>query len=76
DGEAYGLGVRVITDSAARATLLSEGSFGWSGAYNTHFFVDPDERIVGIYMTQAARLGRGFRITDDFETAVMQAIVD
>lgn len=76
DGEAYGLGVRVITDSAARATLLSEGSFGWSGAYNTHFFVDPEERVVGIYMTQVTGLGRGFRVTDDFETAVMQAIVD
>ena len=76
DGEAYGLGVRVVTDAAARATLLSDGSFGWSGAYNTHFFVDPEERIVGIYMTQVARLGRGFGITDDFETAVMQAIID
>ena len=76
DGEAYGLGVRVITDSAARATLLSKGSFGWSGAYNTHFFVDPQERIVGIFMTQTARLGRGLGITDDFETAVMQAIVE
>ncbi|MGD2168055.1 MAG: serine hydrolase domain-containing protein, partial [Gammaproteobacteria bacterium] len=38
-GEAYGLGVRVVTDSAARNTLLSEGSFGWSGAFNTHFFI-------------------------------------
>src|SRR5690606_19383149 len=37
-GEGYGLGVRVVTDPAARNTLLSAGSFGWSGAFNTHFF--------------------------------------
>jgi CubicO group peptidase (beta-lactamase class C family) len=40
-GEGFGLGVRVVNDSAARNTLLSPGSFGWSGAFNTHFFIDP-----------------------------------
>lgn len=75
-GEGYGLGVRVITDSAARNTLLSEGSYGWSGAFNTHFFVDPEERLVGIYMTQTAFLESRQQIRDDFETAVMQALID
>jgi CubicO group peptidase (beta-lactamase class C family) len=74
-GEGYGLGVRVVTDPAARGTFLSKGSFGWSGAYNTHFFVDPKEKIVGIYMTQAAFLESRGQIREDFETAVMQAIV-
>jgi CubicO group peptidase (beta-lactamase class C family) len=75
-GEGYGLGVRVVSDSAARNTLLSPGSFGWSGAYNTHFFIDPDAKIVGIFMTQVAYLPTRGEIRDDFETAVMQAIVD
>jgi CubicO group peptidase (beta-lactamase class C family) len=74
-GEGYGLGVRVVNDPAARSTFLSKGSFGWSGAYNTHFFVDPKEKIVGIYMTQAAFLESRGQIREDFETAVMQAIV-
>jgi CubicO group peptidase (beta-lactamase class C family) len=74
-GEGYGLSVRVVTDPAARNTFLSKGSFGWSGAYNTHFFVDPKEKIVGIYMTQAAFLESRGQVRDDFETAVMQAIV-
>ena len=75
-GEAYGLGVRVITDSGARNTLLSEGSFGWSGAFNTHFFVDPQERVAAVYMTQISGLDQRFGVRDDFETAVMQTIVD
>ena len=74
-GEGYGLGVRVISDAAARSTFLSTGSFGWSGAYNTHFFVDPKEKIVAIYMTQAAFLESRGQIREDFETAVMQSVV-
>jgi CubicO group peptidase (beta-lactamase class C family) len=75
-GEGYGLGVRVVTDRAARNTLLSEGSFGWSGAFNTHFFIDAEERLVGIFMTQSAFLETRQQVRDDFETAVMQALVD
>jgi CubicO group peptidase (beta-lactamase class C family) len=74
-GEGYGLGVRVVSDPAARSTFVSKGSFGWSGAYNTHFFVDPEERIVGIFMTQAAFLESRGQVRDDFETAVMQSII-
>ena len=74
-GEGYGLGVRVVSDPAARSTFLSKGSFGWSGAYNTHFFIDPKEKIVGIYMTQSAFLESRGQMREDFETAVMQAIV-
>jgi CubicO group peptidase (beta-lactamase class C family) len=71
-GEGYGLGVRVITDSAAHSTWLSEGSFGWSGVYGTHFWVDPKENLVGIVLAQTS--SRTF--LTDFENAVMQAVVD
>ncbi len=74
-GEAWGLSVRVITDPAARNTFLSRGSFGWSGAYNTHFFIEPKEKIVAIYMTQSAFLETRAQMREDFETAVMQTIV-
>jgi CubicO group peptidase (beta-lactamase class C family) len=71
-GEGYGLGVRVVTDSAARGTWLTEGSFGWSGVYGTHFWVDPKENLVGILLAQTSN--RTF--LTDFENAVMQALVD
>jgi CubicO group peptidase (beta-lactamase class C family) len=71
-GEGYGLSVRVVDDPVAAATLLSEGTFGWSGAYGTHFFVDPVEEIVGVMMIQTPI--REMRPL--FETAVMQAVVD
>jgi CubicO group peptidase (beta-lactamase class C family) len=63
--------VRVVTDPAARNTFLSEGSFGWSGAFGTHFWVDRKEKLIAIAMTQTAN--QEFR--SDFETMVMQAVV-
>jgi CubicO group peptidase (beta-lactamase class C family) len=71
-GEGFGLSVRVISNSAQRNTYLSDGSFGWSGAYGTHFWVDPSKKIVGILMTQTSAQG----INADFENAVMQALVE
>jgi CubicO group peptidase (beta-lactamase class C family) len=70
-GEGYGLGVRVVTDSAARGTWLTAGSFGWSGVYGTHFWVDPQENLVGIVLAQTS--SRNFLA--DFENAVLQAVV-
>jgi CubicO group peptidase (beta-lactamase class C family) len=74
-GEGFGLSVRVVENPAGRNTYLSKGSFGWSGAFNTHFFIDPAERIVGLFMTQIVGLPTRGEIRDDFETAVMQSIV-
>jgi CubicO group peptidase (beta-lactamase class C family) len=70
-GEGYGLSVRVVNDPIARSSFMSAGTFGWSGAYGTHFFVDPQERIVGILMTQTPNQ----QVRLDFENAVMHAIV-
>ena len=71
-GEAYGLSVRVVNNPSARNTFLSQGSFGWSGAYGTHFFVDPKEKVVAVLMTQTSTPG----VNVDFENAVMQSIVE
>jgi CubicO group peptidase (beta-lactamase class C family) len=72
-GEGFGLSVRVVTDHAARGTLLSDGTYGWSGAQGTHFFVDPKEQLVGVLMIQTPNVTE---IRGDFETLVAQSIVD
>jgi CubicO group peptidase (beta-lactamase class C family) len=70
-GEGYGLSMRVVNDPVGRNTFLSQGSFGWSGAYGTHFWIDPKEKIVGVLMTQTPNQ----EIRADFENAVMYALV-
>ena len=42
----WGLGVRVVV----KDDVLPVGAFGWSGAYGTHFWVDPVNQITAIYM--------------------------
>ena len=71
-GEAWGLSVRVITDAVARNTLLSNGSFGWQGAFGTHFWVDPKEKLVGLLMVQTSNQ----EMIRDFENAVLQSVVE
>ena len=47
-GDIWGLGVRVVYEESGCALPL--GSFGWSGAFGTHFWVDRENKIIGIYM--------------------------
>jgi CubicO group peptidase (beta-lactamase class C family) len=70
-GESFGLSVRVVTDPATRNTFLSEGSFGWSGAFGTHFWVDRKEKLIAIALTQTSNQ----EFLRDFENMVMQAVV-
>jgi CubicO group peptidase (beta-lactamase class C family) len=70
-GEGYGLSVRVVNNAAASGARVSDGSFGWSGAFGTHFWVDPKESLIAIMMIQTP--ARDMR--PEFENAVMQAII-
>ena len=70
-GESYGLSVRVVNDPVARNSFLSEGSFGWSGAFGTHFWVDRKEKLIAVAMTQTSNQ----EFLRDFENMVMQSVV-
>ena len=71
-GEGYGLSVRVVTNHAARGTMLSDGTFGWTGAQGTHFFVDPKEELTAVLMVQTSN----GEIQRDFEDLVAQSVAD
>jgi CubicO group peptidase (beta-lactamase class C family) len=51
-GYGFGLGVRVLVDLSATAMTGSVGNYGWGGAAGTHFWIDPKEELIGIYMMQ------------------------
>ncbi|MBR0189871.1 MAG: serine hydrolase [Clostridia bacterium] len=67
----WGLGVRVLT---AENPYLPVGCFGWSGAYGTHFWIDPTNEVVAIYMRNSVNAGGSGAITArNFETDVTNA---
>ena len=71
-GMGFGLTVEVVLDSVAAGRRESNGSFGWDGAFGTHFWVDRKEQLVGLLMIQEP-VGQ---LSRDFENAVMQAIIE
>lgn len=73
-GRAFGLSVQVISDPVAAGQRVSKGSYGWDGAFGTHFWIDPKEKIVGIMMIQTDNSNR--QLDRDFENSVFQSIVE
>lgn len=73
-GRGFGLSVQVVSDAVAANYRVSDGSFGWDGAFGTHFWVDPKEKVVGILLIQTNNPNR--ELDRDFENAVMQAMIE
>lgn len=71
-GMGFGLSMEVVLDPIRANRRTSLGSFGWDGAFGTHFWVDQKEKLIGVLMVQTPGTG----VTRDFENAVMQAIVE
>jgi CubicO group peptidase (beta-lactamase class C family) len=74
-GLGFGLGVRVLLDLGKSQMLGSLGNYGWSGAANTNFWIDPKENLLGISMVQFMPSGT-YPVTADFCTLAYQALVD
>ena len=73
--ERWGLGVRVITKDYYAD--LPIGSFGWSGAYGTHFWVDPVHKIAAVYLRNSlVDGGSGSASARNFERAVRRSFAD
>lgn len=73
-GYGFGLGSRVAMDVAQTAAPGSVGEFGWSGAAKTHYWVDPQEQMVGLFMTQSML---SFDLPElDLRALAYQAVVD
>ena len=70
----WGLAVRVIVSEDYRR--LPVGTYGWSGAYGTHFWVDPQNEIVAVYMKNSHYDGgSGAKTSANFEEDVASALL-
>ena len=72
-GMGFGLTVEVVVDQIPANRRTSNGSFGWDGAFGTHYWVDRKEQLVGLLLIQRSTYAQ---LNRDFENAVMQAVVD
>jgi CubicO group peptidase (beta-lactamase class C family) len=73
NGLGFGLGFQT-TDRYGANGMASVGSFGWGGAYGSTYWVDPQERLIGVFMIQ--QLPNSSDVAGKFSTLVYQALVD
>ena len=74
-GMGFGLNYGVIMDRGAVATPLSQGAAYWGGAYCTLSWIDPQEQLVGILLTQVRPYSH-LNIRQDFQALTYQAITE
>ena len=75
EGMGYGLGGYSVTDTGLTGQPASPGAYGWGGAASTDFWVDPEENLVGIVLTQLLPTGT-YPLRPTMEVLTYQAIVD
>ena len=68
EGHYYGFTFSVLENSEVDGTGASKGIFGWSGYHNTHFWIDPDKKLFGLFMSRSREFS--FQIHKDFRRVV------
>ncbi len=71
----FGLGFEITGTGAWHLHPLSVGTYEWGGMYNTHFWVDPKEELIGVLMTQVWPTTH-WGVGEQFKILVYQALTD
>lgn len=71
----YGYGVSVVRSLAEKQGIASVGQFGWGGAATTNTWIDPQEDMISMVMTQL-RPQKGISVDHTIKVAFYQAIDD
>ena len=73
-GTGFGLGFGVVLDAGATGEAGSDGEYNWGGAAGTRFWIDPEERLIGLFMVQS----RPHRtpLAQRFKALTYQALID
>lgn len=74
-GDKFGLGFGIRTERGKYDQVESIGVFGWDGAFYTRFWVDPEEELIGIFMSQVDNYWKETLI-GKFRVLTYQAIED
>ena len=74
EGMGFGLTVGVVKDTGLAGQYGSNGKYFWGGAASTIFWIDPEEELVAVLMTQL--LGSSELLRETYSALVYQAIDD
>jgi len=74
-GDGFGYGFAVVTSDNRHRDVASVGTFSWGGLFHTYFWVDPQEGLIGLLMTQVFPFGH-LQTRATFKQRVYEAIDD
>jgi CubicO group peptidase (beta-lactamase class C family) len=74
-GSDFGLGFGLETAKNDHRSVVSLGSFSWGGAFNTHYWADPKEKLIGLIFTNIYQTPY-WNIGDRFRVLTYQSIAD
>jgi CubicO group peptidase (beta-lactamase class C family) len=72
-GFGFGYGFGIVTKPNADGMKDPAGTFAWGGIYNTDFWVDPKDEVIGIMMTQIFPSGH-LKLREEFHRIVNESI--
>jgi len=75
EGIGFGLGFSVMIDPPTAQILGSKGEFAWGGAASTYFFIDPEEDMLVIFLTQLMP-SSAYPIRREMRVLAYQSIID
>lgn len=73
--QGFGLGFSIVRDLGKGNEPGSVGQYGWGGFFYTNFFVDPKEKMIGLFMSQLYPANE-VKLHERFRALAYQAIVD
>ena len=75
-GCTWGLGMKIRKDPQKAKSACTAGTFGWSGAFGTHFFVSPKDHLSAVWMMNRSDIdGAGSYISKKIEELVFGCFV-
>ena len=75
-GCAWGLGMKIRKDPQKAKSACTADTFGWSGAFGTHFFVSPKDHLSAVWMMNRSDIdGAGSYISRKIEELVFGCFV-
>ena len=70
----FGLGFGMARNAGDVKELSSAGTYGWGGFFYTDFFIDPKEKLIGVFMSQM-HPAEGVDLSNKFRVLAFQSIV-
>ena len=68
----FGLGFELTGDLGSAGEIGSPSAYTWGGAFNSTYWIDPEERLVAVFMSNVRPYDTDIRLR--FRTAVYQAL--